>query len=141
VGGSVIAPPRFIEKILQEELAGSDPHLRSYREISSYELSGNSRLGRITDVIVNDSTWRVDGLVALHNNERDGEAIIVSPRGVRGIDWTNRQIQLAPETAEFGLMAPFSSRAPVNPRTVAQYFDYCGQLHHTDLLPEQNERS
>jgi hypothetical protein len=133
--GSVAASP----SVVREELGGSDPHLRSYREISAYEMNGNSRLGSVTDVIVNDRSWRVDGLVTSKSGQQDGEAMMISPRGVLGIDWRNRRIQLAPEIVEFGLIAPFSSRAPVNPRRVAEYFDYCGRLHHSDVLPEMAE--
>jgi hypothetical protein len=121
------------------ELAGNDPHLRSYREISVYEMNGNTGLGHVTDVIVNDVSWRVDGLVASKTGRQDGEAMIISPRGVSGIDWRSRRIQLVPEIVEFGLIAPFSSRAPVNPRKVAEYFDYCGRFHHIAVLPETSE--
>jgi len=133
--GSV--PPSPSE--VQEELRGSDPHLRSYREISAYEMNGNSRLGRGTDVIVDDRSWRVNGLVTSKSDQPDGEAMIISPRGVLRIDWRNRSIQLVPEIVKFGLIGPFSFRAPVNPRRVAEYFDYCGRLHHADVLPETGE--
>lgn len=116
---------------IDEQLEGSNPHLRSFREITAYAAEGN---GRVADLIVDDLDWRMVGLVL---SKGGGDMRILRPRMVREIDWTNRVIRHDAQ----GVLPPFDPSAAVNPRRVVRHFDYRGLLHHTTVLPEDTERN
>jgi hypothetical protein len=119
------------------ELEGSNPHLRSFREVTTYVVEGAGARGHLVDMIAREPGWNIDSLVVSSPRDRVSGLKLLAAGQVREIDWTNRMVHAAYEPAA---LPPFDPAAPVNPRRVAEYFDYHGLPHHATLLPEKEEQ-
>jgi uncharacterized protein YrrD len=70
-----------------------DPHLRSTREISNYEVqSSDAEVGRIDDLILDDSKWFIAYLAVGTGSWFSGQRVMLSTRSVASISWSHRQI-------------------------------------------------
>lgn len=116
-------------------LPGANPHLRSFRELTTYAASGLGMNMFILDMIANDSTGKVESLVVAPGRGHNVQANLIPVDRVIRIDWTNRQVELKGDAST--VMTAFDPAAGVNPRRTAQYFDYLGHLHHATLLNEE----
>ncbi|MBI4891207.1 MAG: hypothetical protein HY821_11330 [Acidobacteria bacterium] len=73
-----------------------DRHLRSVRELSTYQLhAADSGLGGIADFIMEDSNWFIRYLVIKTGNWLNGQKVLIATRSVASIDWSSRQVVLA----------------------------------------------
>lgn len=76
--------------------ADGDPHLRSMREVITYQVQAvDGELGNMDDLIMEDSTWYIRYLVANTGSWLSGQKLLVSTRWVGSILWSQRQILLA----------------------------------------------
>lgn len=116
-------------------LPGADPHLRSFREVTTYVASGSGAEMFVLDMIANDSAGKVESLVVAPGRGHHVQANLIPVDRVSRIDWTNRLVGLKGDAN--AVMTPFDPSAGVNALRTAQYFDYLGRLHHTALLGEE----
>ena len=73
-----------------------DPHLRSVREILSYQVHAtDGELGNLDDVFLEETAWYIRYLVANTGSWLSGQKLLVSTRWVRSIDWSHRQVLLS----------------------------------------------
>jgi len=122
---------------IAEELPGSNPHLRSFREVTNYTMEGAEPFGFITDAIVQEEPdWQVVGLVASPTRGRKKDSVLAAPQRVHEIDWTHRIMRITDDPPPLA----FDPKAPVNARRIVRYYDYLGRLHHSTPLPESEER-
>lgn len=95
----------------QEGEATADPHLRSFREVTRYDVNGDGEsLGRVADVIFDDDAWFVRYLVAEIGSWWPENRLLVDPAWIRTIDWVERCVKLLPRARDVAL-----NRAPSNP--------------------------
>jgi hypothetical protein len=72
-----------------------DPHLRSVREMSGYHIHAlDGDIGHVADTLVEDGDWSVRYLVAYTQNWWPGKKVLLSPAWVRGVDWTERSVDV-----------------------------------------------
>ena len=76
-------------ELAAEEQANYDPHLRSFSELSSYQVASSDEetFGDISDLAIAANAWQVVDLVI--NSRRwlpGGKDVVVSPKFVRSID-------------------------------------------------------
>jgi hypothetical protein len=72
-----------------------DPHLRSFAAVTGYHVHAvDGEIGHAEDFLVDDVSWNVRYIVVDTNNWWAGERVLVSPRAVLGIEWSDGLINL-----------------------------------------------
>ena len=120
---------------VEAELEGCNPHLRSFREISTYAVWESQPLGLVTDFISNDFDWQIHGIVMTKGSKRHGTPVLVPPDWVQQIDWKNRALRTAERGSQIADFPPFDFSAAINRGRIVRYFDYYGRLHHSVVDP------
>ena len=78
-----------------EEQEAHDLHLRSVKEVTGYHIrASDGEIGHVADVLVEDADWGIHYLVVDTRNWWPGKKVLVSPRSIRDIDWTNESVDL-----------------------------------------------
>ena len=100
-GGVVMGSPSSREAMRREEdIASSqrsddDPHLRSIEAIAGYHIHANDgEIGHVDDFLVEDADWSIRYLVVDTRNWWPGRKVLVSPRLVREIGWTDGLVNI-----------------------------------------------
>jgi uncharacterized protein YrrD len=93
---------------------GWDPCLRSTEALTGYAIEAtDGELGHVDDFIVDDETWAIRYLVIDTRNWWPGKKVLVSPRWIEQISWSEekivfnlsrKSIQQAPEYSEFAAL-------------------------------------
>jgi hypothetical protein len=78
-----------------DEVAKGDAHLRSAREIASYQIEAHDgHIGHVADLLVEDGDWGIRWLVVDTRDWWEGRKVVISPRSVASIDWVQRAVTL-----------------------------------------------
>ena len=86
---------RRAEEIASEEQENNDLHLRSAKVVSGYDIhASDGNIGHVADLLVEDADWGIHYLVVDTQNWWSGKHVLLSPRSIEAIDWTNRQVDL-----------------------------------------------
>jgi len=100
-GGGAIGPLSARESMRRDEdIAASrrnddDPHLRSTEAIAGYHLhASDGEIGHVEDFLVEDADWSIHYLIIDTKNWWPGKRVLVSPRSVTQIDWTNSLVKI-----------------------------------------------
>jgi uncharacterized protein YrrD len=83
------------EKWKQPTAAGKewDAHLRSTHEVNGYHIqASDGEIGHVDDFIVDDATWAIRYLVIDTRNWWPGKKILISPRWIERISWTESKV-------------------------------------------------
>ncbi len=79
----------------EETEKGSDPDLRSSREVEGYHIGAkDGEVGHVDDYIVDDSTWVIRYLVVDTRNWLPGRKVLVSPDWIEKIDYDKREVDV-----------------------------------------------
>lgn len=87
-----------------------DPHLRSVREITGYDVwaaDGDSAFGSVTDFILEDEDWTVRYVVVRSAGEKRAEELVLNPWWAREIDWTQQAMHFDLSTAQLRESPPY----------------------------------
>jgi hypothetical protein len=85
-GGPLIVPPISFDA---NDASVIDPHLRSCRNVSRYELvARDGDVGAIQDLLIDDSFWLIRFVVAIVNGVRDRQAKLFGPQIIEDIEWS-----------------------------------------------------
>ena len=72
-----------------------DPHLRSIAVVTGHHVHAtDGEIGHVEDFLVDDSDWNVRYLIVNTRNWWPGEKVLISPRSVREIGWTDKLVHL-----------------------------------------------
>ena len=72
-----------------------DPHLRSINAVTGYHIHAkDGEIGHVEDFLVEDADWSIHYLVVDTKNWWPGKKVLVSPRSVLEIDWTDKLVNL-----------------------------------------------
>jgi hypothetical protein len=99
-GGAVAVSPVPESRLLAEDIAAAqrsndDPHLRSIEAIAGYHIHAtDGEIGHVADFLVEDADWSIKYLVVDTQNWWPGKRVLISPRSVREIDWTDNLVNL-----------------------------------------------
>lgn len=70
---------------------GSDPHLRSVREIRGAPLAArDGTIGHVEDLLLDEQSWSVRYLVVDTRNWWPGKKVLLEPRWVKQVAWPDR---------------------------------------------------
>jgi hypothetical protein len=77
-----------------DDLEGSNSHLRSLRELTTYRVKDAGKTYFLRDALVDDRNWTIRGLVLSEGLLDADEAVIVGPNRVDTIHWGARLVDL-----------------------------------------------
>lgn len=125
---AIIVPDPTLSPALPEKRSDGDPHLRSFREISSYRiLRGTNAVGTAQDFIIDDETWTLKHMVAIPANRSGSRPVMVPVETIGPISWSGKTMRLLPSAEELTAYPPFDPHAPVNREVKVLHLDYYGR--------------
>jgi hypothetical protein len=72
-----------------------DPHLRSTKAVTGYHIhASDGEIGHVEDFIVDDSSWSIRYVTVDTRNWWPGKRVLISPRSVESINWTDETMHL-----------------------------------------------
>jgi len=75
--------------------AHGDRHLRSVREVTGYHLQArDAEIGHVADFLLEDGDWSIHYLVVDTQNWWPGKKVLISPRSIEAVDWSDRTVNL-----------------------------------------------
>jgi hypothetical protein len=78
-----------------EPAAPGDPHLRSVAAVTGYHIHAtDGEIGHVENFLVEDHDWSIRYLTVDTKNWWPGEKVLISPRSVLKIDWTDGSIKV-----------------------------------------------
>ena len=123
----VISPP-ILDMIENRERTGGDPHLRSFREISSYGLRHFGQVvARVRDFVLEDIDWSIRQVVGSLGGWLDSRDVAVPTSTVTYVSWSGRTLSTTVPSDALEKMPTFRADAPVNHLGDVIYFDYRGR--------------
>jgi hypothetical protein len=104
-----------------------DPCLRSIAAITGYHIHAiDGEIGHAEDFLVDDSGWNIRYIVVDTRNWWPGEKVLVSPRSVLEIDWSERLIHLAAKRQTIKDGPAFDPAATADGASDATFLTYYG---------------
>jgi len=83
------------EDVADRQRSQDDPHLRSIAAIAGSHIhASDGEIGHVEDFLIADADWSVHYLVVDTKNWLPGKKVLISPRSVRDMDWTDRLVSL-----------------------------------------------
>ncbi len=78
-----------------DRLASGDPHLRSVAAVTGYHIHAiDGEVGHAEDFLVDDALWKIRFMIVDTKNWWPGERVLIAPRSVIDINWSERLIYL-----------------------------------------------
>lgn len=100
-GGGAIAPlpspgsMRRAEDIAAAQQNDDDPHLRSVEAVTGYHIhASDGEIGYVEDFLLQDTDWSIHNLVVDTTNWWPGKKVLIAPRSIQEIDWTDNLVNL-----------------------------------------------
>lgn len=121
------APPLAVALRRETDVSG-DPHLRSFREISSYDVKHASEsLASVRDFVIDDTDWTITTMVGVLGGWLDSRLVGVPADSITRVSWSDRSLTISLSKAELAKLPVFQVTAPVNREAKIMYFDYYGR--------------
>jgi sporulation protein YlmC with PRC-barrel domain len=99
-GGSLMALSSRESIRRDEDMAAvhrgaDDQHLRSFEALTGYHIhTSDGDIGHVEDFLVEEADWAIHYLVVDTKNWWPGKRVLVSPRSVTEIDWTDNLVKI-----------------------------------------------
>lgn len=91
----IVDVDRHEDEIAQMMSQNDDPNLRNVAEISGYHThASDGEIGHLSDVLIEDSDWSLRYLIFNTSNWWQGKEVLISPRSMQSIRWTEQLIYL-----------------------------------------------
>lgn len=120
---------RRAEDIAAARQSDDDPHLRSVEAVSTYNIhASDGEIGHVKDFLLEDADWTVHYLVVDTTNWWAGKKVLISPRSVREIDWTDNLVNLNVDRRKVKESPTYDSEMMIDRRYENRFHDYYGGL-------------
>ncbi|WP_201245909.1 PRC-barrel domain-containing protein [Halochromatium salexigens] len=113
---------------------GDDVHLRSVREVTGYRVvapstvdSGIDKVGRVVDLIVNDSSWALRAFIIDTSRLPFSKKVLLPVDAIAEIDWVSRQVVADVSAERIEEAPPFDPSEAVNERLETVLYDVYGR--------------
>jgi len=105
----------------------ADPHLRSIAAVTGYHIDAtDGEIGHVEDFLVDDSTWRIHYINVDTQNWWPGVKVLISPRSVRGIGWSDRLMHLDVNREKVKAGPPYDPSITVDGAYDEKFLTYYG---------------
>ena len=134
-GESLVVPPirdsRLPTDVAREldaaEQEPGDTHLRSSAEVTGYHIEAtDGAIGHIHDFLFDDKSWQIQYVVIDTRNWLPGRLVLLSPRFLTGIDWSERRADVRVTREAVKASPPYDAAQPLTPATedaVQKHYD------------------
>lgn len=110
---------------------GEGNHLQSARDTQGLHIAAiDGGIGHLEDFIVNVENWRIRYLVVATKNWLPGSKVLISPKWIRSINWTEEKIHIDHTVQEVRNSPPFDPAEPINRAYEQVLYDYYGRPHY-----------
>jgi hypothetical protein len=115
----------------EQRASGGDPHLRSFAEVSGYEIAAaDEEIGHAEDFVADTEGWVIRYMVVDTRNWLPGRKVLVSPGWIHEVMWADKQVRVALTRQEVKDSPKFDPSEPVNREYEARLYDYYGRPHY-----------
>jgi hypothetical protein len=98
MGGAMPISPesrRREEAIADAQRDRDDVHLRSVEAVTGYHIhASDGEIGHAEDFLIEDADWSIRYLLVDTKNWWPGKKVLVSPRSVKKVDWSDRLVNI-----------------------------------------------
>lgn len=108
-----------------------DPHLRSTREVTGYDIQAiDGLIGHVEDFIVDTETWIVRYVVVDTRNWWAGKRVLVAPEWMSEVDWPGRTVHVELTRKRIKGSPAYDPSQPVNLEYEDRVYDYYGRFKY-----------
>ncbi len=139
-GGGAMAPlpsrgsMRREEDIVASQRSDDDPHLRSIEAITGYHIhAADGEIGHVEDFLFEDADWSIHYLVVDTKNWWPGKKVLVSPRSVTEIDWTDSLVKINVDRQKVKDSPAYDASATVDRDYEKMFHGYYGGIRPGSL--------
>jgi uncharacterized protein YrrD len=110
------------------EPSKGDPHLRSVREVTGYDLEADDgEIGHVEDFIVNDEGWTIRYMVVDTRSWLPGRKVLIALGWIVSFSWDQRKARVSLTRDRVKDSPEYDSSAPVNREYEMRLYDYYGR--------------
>jgi hypothetical protein len=111
-----------------------DPHLRSIEAVTGYHIhASDGEIGHVEDFLVEDADWSIHYLVVDTKNWWPAKKVLISPRSVRDIDWTDKLVNLNVDRQRIKASPAYDPTTEVDRAYERQFHNYYGDVRPSNL--------
>jgi hypothetical protein len=123
------------EKVIADtERGDDDPHLRSVAAVTGYHIHAtDGEIGHVEDFLVDDADWSIRYLVVDTKNWWPAKKVLISPRSVRDIDWTDKLVNLNVDRQRIKASPAYDPTTEVDRAYERQFHNYYGDVRPSNL--------
>ncbi|WP_185020814.1 PRC-barrel domain-containing protein [Histidinibacterium lentulum] len=106
-----------------------DPHLRSVAEVTGYGIEAtDGGIGHLEDLLLDPEDWSVRFIVVDTRNWWPGRKVLISPRWLREIDWTERTVRVDATREAVKSSPDYDPTSPPGPEEEARLHAHYGHV-------------
>lgn len=111
-----------------KSLEDGDPHLRSAKEVTGYNLQATDReIGHVEDFILDDETWTLRYMVVDTRNWLPGRKVLLAILWIDSVDWAGQKVSVDLDSDRIRNSPKFDPSEPVNREYEVQLYDFYGR--------------
>jgi len=124
------------------ELTGGDPHLRSFREISSYSVNHRGELiASLRDFVIDDRDWSMTLMVVSLGGMLDARLVGIHPGSISEVSCNKGSLAVCLSKDEVNKLPVFDPSAAINRVERTIHVDYFGRIVSQDTLQRTHASS
>jgi sporulation protein YlmC with PRC-barrel domain len=113
-----------------------DTHLRSMEEVIGYHIHANDgEIGHVEDFLMEEADWSIHYLVVDTKNWWPGKKVLVSPRSVTAIDWTDDLVNINVGRQRVKDSPAYDGNTTVDRAYERKYHNYYGEVRPDSQQP------
>jgi hypothetical protein len=117
------------ENIATSRRSDDDPHLRSIGEVVGYHIHADyGEIGHVEDFLMEEADWSIHYLVVDTKNWWPGKRVLVSPRSVTGIGWTDNLVNINVGRQRVKDSPAYDENTPLDRTYEQKYHEYYGEV-------------
>ena len=121
------------EDIAAAQRSDDDPHLRSIAAVTGYHIHAkDGEIGHVEDFLVEDADWSIQYLVVDTQNWWPGNKVLISPRSVKEIDWTENLVNLKVDRQRVKDSPTYNASTTVDRAYEKNFHDHYGEVRPSD---------
>ncbi|MGV8853039.1 MAG: PRC-barrel domain-containing protein [Devosia sp.] len=87
---------RLEAEVINARRDAYDAHLRSADAVIGYHIhASDGSIGHVADLLVEEGDWAIHYLVVETHNWYEGQRVLISPRSVHDVRWTDKLVNLS----------------------------------------------
>ena len=110
--------PEAMESQAHEEAMrhqNDDHHLRSCKEVVGYHIQADDGdIGHLQGMLVDEETWAIRYLIVNTSNWWVGHQVLISPRWIRDVNWSESSISVNMTRQEIKDAPPYNTAEQLN---------------------------